>query len=98
MAISPFKPAIGKSWRKHYLYGRGRVMQLEPDLEFADKTKRFVKAELKRANVTYEELARRLSSMGVPETRVSIASKMSRGAFSATFFLSVMKSDRKANS
>jgi hypothetical protein len=66
------------------------VSVVDPGL-FAGKTARFVKSELKRANVTYEELARRLSKMGMHETKVSIASKLSRGAFSATFFLSVMK-------
>jgi hypothetical protein len=48
--------------------------------EWAQKAQRFVKAELKRADVTYEELAARLRSMGLQETRVSIASKLSRAA------------------
>jgi len=38
-----------------------------------------MKAELKRADVTYEELARRLSEMGFRETKASVASKLSRG-------------------
>jgi hypothetical protein len=66
------------------------------EAEISEKTKRFVKAELKRADVTYDELAQRLSRMGIHETKVSIASKLSRGAFSATFFLAVMKAlDRR---
>jgi hypothetical protein len=66
------------------------------EAEISEKTKRFVKAELKRADITYDELARRFSKIGIPETRVSIASKLSRGAFSATFFLAVMKAlDRR---
>jgi len=48
-------------------------------------------AELKRADVTYEELARRLRGMGLEETKVSIASKLSRGGFGATFFIATMK-------
>ncbi len=59
--------------------------------EWADRAKRFVKAELKRADVTYEELARRLSEMGMPETKASVASKLSRGAFPATFMLASLK-------
>ena len=48
-------------------------------------------AELKRADVTYEELANRLRAMGFQETKVSIASKLNRAGFSASFFLATMK-------
>jgi Domain of unknown function (DUF6471) len=41
-------------------------------------------AELKRADVTYEELANRLRAMGFQETKVSIASKLNRAGFSKT--------------
>lgn len=50
-----------------------------------------MKAELKRADVTYEELARRLCEMGFKETKASVASKLSRGAFPTSFFLASMK-------
>jgi Domain of unknown function (DUF6471) len=56
-----------------------------------ERTQRFVKAELKRADVTYEELAAKLREMGLQETKISIASKLSRAGFSASFFLAVMK-------
>ena len=59
--------------------------------EWAERTQRFVKAELKRADLTYEELAQRLCEMGLQETKISIASKLSRAGFSASFFLAVMK-------
>lgn len=59
--------------------------------EWVDRTRRFLKAELKRRGVTYDELARRLSGMGVPETKASIASKISRGTFTAAFLLESMK-------
>ena len=57
----------------------------------ADRTRRFLKAELKRAEVTYSELARRLGEHGLKETEASVASKLSRGTFAATFFLAAMK-------
>ena len=59
--------------------------------EWAERAKRYVKAELKRADVTYEGLAQRLSDMGMPETKASVASKLSRGAFPATFLLASLK-------
>jgi 3-mercaptopyruvate sulfurtransferase SseA len=63
----------------------------ETEREWAERAKRFVKAELKRADVTYEELAARLRELGLEETKVSIASKLSRGGFGAAFFLATMK-------
>jgi hypothetical protein len=69
----------------------------EVEREWAERTQRFVKAELKRADVTYEELATRLKTMGLQETKVSIASKLSRAGFSASFFLAVMKAIGRDN-
>ena len=46
-----------------------------------------LKAELKRRNVGYRELAERLTAMGTPETDRNIANKISRGGFTAAFFL-----------
>jgi len=40
---------------------------------------------------TKKELANRLRAMGLQETKVSIASKLSRAGFSASFFLATMK-------
>jgi len=59
--------------------------------ELAERTKRFIKAELKRADLTYEQLAHRLREMGHDETKVSVANKLSRGTFSAMFFVAVLK-------
>lgn len=59
--------------------------------EWAEQAKRLLKAELKRAGVSYEELARRLADMGVHETVGSITVKVNRGAFPAWFMLAVMK-------
>jgi hypothetical protein len=60
------------------------------EAEIAKRAARFIKAELKRANVTYDELAERLKEHGLSETRNSIAAKLKRGTFPATFLLAVM--------
>jgi hypothetical protein len=57
------------------------------EAEIAERAARFLKAELKRADVTYEELATRLKDHGLNETRDSIAAKLKRGTFAATFLL-----------
>ena len=60
---------------------------IRTEQEWAERSKRFLKAELKRAGVTYDELAERLGKHGMAETKASIANKLARGAFTATFFL-----------
>lgn len=60
------------------------------EAEIAERAARFIKAELKRANVTYDELAERLKEHGLSETRNSIAAKLKRGTFPATFLIAVM--------
>jgi hypothetical protein len=59
--------------------------------EIAERVSRFIKAELKRADVTYEELAKRLKKHGLPnESADSIKAKLKRGTFAATFFLACL--------
>jgi Domain of unknown function (DUF6471) len=59
----------------------------QSEQELAERASRFLKAEMKRADVTYEELARRLKDHGLTETRDSIAAKLKRGTFPTTFFI-----------
>lgn len=56
----------------------------------ADKTTRFIQAELKRAGVTYVEVAKRLEAHGLKETEASITNKLSRGTIGATFLLATL--------
>ena len=60
--------------------------------ELAGKTARFIKAEMKRAGVTYGELAKRLEDHGLKETEASIANELSRGTIAATFLLATLAS------
>ena len=58
------------------------------EAEIADRISRYLKAELKRENVTYEELADRLGKQGLKdETMHSVAAKLKRGTFPATFLI-----------
>ncbi len=67
------------------------IKKLEPkELSWEDRAKRFLKAELKRAEVSYQELAERLKKHGIKETEASIANKLSRGTFAATFFIAAL--------
>lgn len=55
-----------------------------------DRARLFLKGEIKRADITYEELARRLEIYGFKENGASIANKLARGTFAATFFLAAL--------
>jgi hypothetical protein len=60
------------------------------EAEIGQRTARFIKAELKRANLTYDELAERLKEHGLSETRNSITAKLKRGTFPATFLIGII--------
>ena len=50
----------------------------------------FLKHKLKDTEVTYAELAKRLRKHGLKESEASIANKLARGTFPATFFLACL--------
>ena len=58
-----------------------------PDKEWQDRVKSMLKAELKRRNVSYRQLAEKLEPLGINETERNINNKISRGGFTATFFV-----------
>ena len=57
------------------------------DDDWAERAKGLLKAELKRRNVGYRELADKLTADGTPESERNLANKISRGGFTAAFFL-----------
>jgi hypothetical protein len=63
----------------------------KPSPSWEDRARRFLKAELARAEIGYRELAERLAKHGMKESEASIANKISRGTFSATFLLASLK-------
>lgn len=52
-----------------------------------EHAKRLLKSELVRRGIKNDELVSRLQAIGVNETKASVESKISRGAFSAAFLL-----------
>lgn len=66
-----------------YLISRGYAMAHD----WTKQVKGILKAELTRKNVGYKELAEKLTAMGIPESEKNIANKLSRGSFTAVFFI-----------
>jgi hypothetical protein len=66
----------------------GAVGFPKTEAEWAERASRHLKAELKRAGITYDGLANLLKKQGFrDETKASVSSKLARGTFTATFFL-----------
>jgi hypothetical protein len=57
------------------------------NVEYETRAKRLLKAALKQRGVTYPELAKRLTEIGVRENAHNLANKISRGGFTAAFLL-----------
>jgi ribose 1,5-bisphosphokinase PhnN len=58
--------------------------------DWAERAARHIKAELKRADLTYEDLAERLKKRGFKESKASIANKLARATMPAAFFLACL--------
>jgi len=56
-------------------------------VEYETRAKNLLKSELKRRGVSYAQLAERLTAMGIPETERNLTNKISRGGFTAAFFI-----------
>ena len=53
--------------------------------------KGILKAELKRRNLSYADLAEKLRAIGVDDNDRNISNKIGRGSFTAVFFIQCMK-------
>lgn len=53
--------------------------------------KGMLKAEVKRRNMTYEQLAEKLAEIGVQDSARNIINKINRGSFSAVFLVQCLK-------
>ena len=59
--------------------------------DWQSRVKGLLKAELKRRNLSYSDLAERLSTIGVKDNERNISNKISRGSFTAVFFVQCME-------
>ncbi len=64
---------------------------MDDETDWQGLVKGMLKAEIKRRNLTYEQVSARLAEMGVHETPTNLRTKISRGGFSAVFFVQCLK-------
>lgn len=61
------------------------------DKEWQDRVKGLLKAELKRRNLSYRDLAEKLAGIGVSDSELNIKNKISRGGFTAAFLIQCLE-------
>jgi hypothetical protein len=67
------------------------MVKKPPEVDWTQKVKGILKAELKRRNMTYGDLVEALAKIGVQDTEVNIRNKVARGMFTAVFFVQCME-------
>jgi hypothetical protein len=63
------------------------MADMAKDKAWEDRVKGLLKAELKRRNIGYRELAEKLDAIGIKDSERNIANKISRGGFTAVFLV-----------
>jgi len=72
------------------LSGDSIMSDKSPIAVYENQAKNILKAELKRRGITYAQLAEKLKSVGANESERNLANKISRGSFTAAFFMMCM--------
>jgi hypothetical protein len=63
------------------------MVKKPPEIDWTQKVKGILKAELKRRDMTYADLVEALGKIGVQDTEVNIRNKVARGMFTAVFLV-----------
>jgi hypothetical protein len=67
------------------------AIRMKSEADWTHQAKGLLKGELKRRNVRYQALSDSLKTTGINESPENIANKISRGKFTAVFFLQCME-------
>ena len=62
-----------------------------PKVDWNAKAANLLKSELKRHGVKYADLIEKLAEIGVEEKEVNVRNKLSRGTFTAAYFLQCLE-------
>jgi hypothetical protein len=60
---------------------------MRSEADWADETKRLLRAEMTRRGVTYDQLTERLDAIGIKDSSVNIRNRVARGKFTAAFLI-----------
>ncbi len=59
-------------------------------MDWNGEAKGILKAEIARRHLTYKDVVEKLAAHGVTETEANLRNKISRGGFSAAFFVQTL--------
>jgi hypothetical protein len=60
------------------------------DKDWNAEAKGILKAEIARRHLTYKDVVEKLAALGTSETEANLRNKISRGGFSAAFFIQTL--------
>ena len=60
-------------------------------VDWNERAANLLKSELKRHGVTYAELVVKLAKIGIAEKEVNVRNKLSRGSFTAAYFIQCLE-------
>ena len=66
-------------------------MVKHPKVDWNERAANLLKSELKRHGLTYVGLVEKLAEIGVEEKEVNVRNKLSRGSFTAAYFLQCLE-------
>lgn len=61
------------------------------DKEYQEKAKGLLKAEMVKKGLGYQELAAKLTELGIEESPKNLSNKVARGGFTAGFFIQCLE-------
>lgn len=61
------------------------------DKQYQAKAKGLLRAEMARRNLSYEDLAEKLKSIGIEDSPKNLSNKIGRGSFTAGFMLQCLE-------
>lgn len=67
------------------------MLTMKTTADWKAQAKQLIRAELKRRDLSYVDLAQRMDAIGLKVNDRTIANKIATGGFSAVFFLQVME-------
>jgi hypothetical protein len=67
------------------------MVKKPPEIDWTQRVKGVLKAELKRRDMTYADLVEKLGELGIQETEVNIRNKIARGMFTAVFLFQCLE-------
>lgn len=73
------------------LYRFWRISMESKAKQYQDKAKGILRAEIKRRNLNYDQLAEKLAEIGVKESARNLSNKIARGGFTAGFFIQCLE-------